>query len=85
MTLDGDLFALGAGAQRFFFEGGFAHQPMGSASQQIDIGPPVTITARPEPGMVREQQRNTALALSFQNEQRSFLRAREQGLPAGRA
>src|SRR5262245_18237997 len=64
--------------QRLFLEVGLLHQPMREPAQEVSVGPAALIAARPEPSMVREQERDAALAALADDEKRLVFRALHQ-------
>ena len=70
---------LSAGAKGFLLQGRLLHEPVGEAAQQIEMRSAVLVAARPEPGVIGEKQRDAALVLAAQHEERQVVRARHQG------
>ena len=70
LALDRTSVAARGGAQRLFLEVRLLHQPMRQPAQEVDLRPAALEAARPQPGMVGQQQRDAALALPREDEQR---------------
>ncbi len=58
------------------------HQPVREPAQEIGVRAAAFIAARPQPGVVRSQQRHAALALAIENEERLILGALHHGAAA---
>ena len=67
---DGEVVAVHHDAQRFFFELGLLHQPMRQPPQQVEMRAAAFIAARPQPDVVGQQQRDAALLLAREHQQR---------------
>ena len=70
LALDGQFAGARLGAQRLLLEVGLLHQPVRQPAQQVDMRAAALVAARPQPGMVGEQQRDAALADAVQHQQR---------------
>ena len=70
-----EVAAVDLESQRFLVEIGLLHQPVRHASQQVEMRPAAFIAARPQPDVVRQQERDAALALPRQQQQRLAVRA----------
>ncbi len=82
LALDADVAARRARAQRLFLERRFLHQPMGKAAQEIEVRAAFAIAPRPEPGVVRQKERDAALVLAAEDEKGQAVGARHQGRAA---
>ena len=80
LALDHDLVAGRAGAQRFFLELRLLHQPMDEPAQQQRLGAPALEPAGPQPGVVRQELGDPALAHTLEDEQRPIRHAGHQDL-----
>jgi hypothetical protein len=72
--LDDELTAFGAQDQPLFLKVRLFHQPMRKLAQQIEMRAAALKTARPEPDVIGEEQRNAALVLAAEHQQRSIRR-----------
>ena len=84
LALDDQLAGAGAGAERLLLEVGLLHQPVGEAAEQVDMRAAALEAARPEPGMVGEEQRDAALALAVEDEERLVVGAVHDDVALGR-
>ena len=67
---------LGRGGQRLFLEFGLLHHPVRQPAQQFELRPAALVAARPEPGVIRRQQRHPPLADPVEHQQRPVVRRR---------
>ena len=74
--------ALGGGDQPLLLEVGLLHQPVRQPAQQVGMRPPALEAARPQPRLIRRQQRDATLALAVEHQQRPVLGARQHGAAA---
>src|SRR6516225_6912333 len=56
LALHRNLAALRSRAQGLFLELRLLHQPMGEATQEVEIGSAPVIVARPEPHLIAQQE-----------------------------
>ena len=64
--------------QGVFFQRRLPHQPMGDPAQQFGLRPAAVMPARPQPDLVRQQQRRAAFADALHRQQRLTVRRLQQ-------
>ena len=75
LPLDPDGASGGTRAKGLFFECRLFHQPMGEPPEEVEIGTAVVVAPRPQPGVIREENRKWPFLLAAQDQERQIVGA----------